>query len=41
MKESLRYAVAAAAANAMSPNTGDFDPKDLEDLLEQVAVEKI
>ncbi len=41
VKESLRYAVAAAAANAMSPNTGDFDPKDLEDLLEQVAVEKI
>ncbi len=37
-KKSLRYAVAVATANAMSPNTGDFDPENLENLLEQVAV---
>lgn len=40
-KESLRYAVAVATANAMSPNTGGFNPKDLENLLEQVVVKKI
>ncbi len=41
VKESLKYAAAAATANAMSPNTGDFDPKDLENLLKQVTVEQI
>ena len=41
VKESLKYAAAAATANAMSPNTGDFDPKDLENLLKQVSVEQI
>lgn len=40
-KESLRYAAAVAAANAMSPNTGDFNPEVMERLLEQVTVEQI
>lgn len=41
VKDALRYAVAVAAANAMSPNTGDFDPQNLEGLLEQTAVETL
>lgn len=40
-KEALRYAVAVAAANAMSPNTGDFDPKEIESLLEQTVAEQL
>lgn len=40
-KEALRYAVAVASANAMSPNTGDFDPKEIESLLEQTVIEQI
>lgn len=38
-EEALRYAVAVATANAMSPNTGDFDPEKCKELLEQVTIE--
>lgn len=41
VEETLRYAVAVGTANAMSPNTGDFNPQNLEELLEQVTVEQI
>lgn len=41
MEEMLRYAVAVATANAMSPNTGDFDPGNLANLLDQAAVKRI
>lgn len=37
----LRYAVAVASANALSPNTGDFDPAASERLFEQVKCEKV
>lgn len=37
----LRYAVAVASANALSPNTGDFDPADSERLFGQITCEKI
>jgi len=37
----LRYAVAVAAANALSPNTGDFDPEASEKLLREVRCEKV
>lgn len=40
-REALRYAVAVATANAMSPHTGDFDPEICKELLEQVVVEKL
>lgn len=40
-EEMLRYAVAVAAANAMSPNTGDFDPGNLANLLDRTAVKRI
>lgn len=39
VKEALRYAMAVAAANAMSPNTGDFEPLWIEQLLPQANVE--
>lgn len=38
-KEALRYAVAVSAANAMSPDTGDFDPEKCKELLEQITIE--
>lgn len=41
VEEMLRYAVAVATANAMSPNTGDFDPGNLANLLDQAAVKRI
>lgn len=37
----LRYAVAVASANALSANTGDFDPADSERLFGQITCEKI
>ena len=40
-EEALRYAVGVATANAMTPNTGDFDPTVLEGLVEQVVVRKL
>ena len=39
--DALKYAVAVATANAMSPNTGEFDPKICRELLEQIDVEKL
>lgn len=39
--EALRYAIAVAAANALSPDTGDFDPEKCEELLKQVTVERL
>lgn len=40
-KEALKYAVSVATANALSPDTGNFDPEQLERIMEQTAVEKI
>ena len=40
-KEALRYAVAVATANAMSPNTGDFDAENVNRLFDQVTVERV
>lgn len=40
-KKALQFAVAVAAANAMSPNTGDFAPEDCEKLLGEVTVEEV
>lgn len=37
-REALRFAVAVASANALSPNTGNFDPKVQKDLLGKVEV---
>jgi tagatose 6-phosphate kinase len=37
----LRYAVAVASANALSPNTGDFDPAVSEGLFGQVECRRI
>ncbi len=39
--EALRYAAAVATANAMSPNTGDFDPENMKKIYEQTVVTKI
>ncbi len=40
-EEALAYAAAVSAANALSPNTGDFSTEALPGLLNQVKVEKI
>lgn len=40
-EEALKYAVAVAAANAMSERTGDFDPKVCGELSGQVVVERL
>lgn len=40
-EEALKYAVAVATANAMSPNTGDFEPEVCQELLTQVEVVKL
>lgn len=40
-EEMLKYAVAVASANAMSPHTGRFDPKDRNEILKLVKVERI
>lgn len=37
-KEALAYAVSVATANAMSPNTGDFDPAVSEELRKNVQI---
>lgn len=37
-KEALRYGVAVATANAMSPHTGDFEPKVMEKLLDEIQI---
>lgn len=39
--EALKYAVAVATANALSPNTGDFEPKVYEKIVEQVTIEQL
>ena len=39
--EQLRLAVAVSAANALSMNTGNYDPKDFDRLFPQVRVEKM
>jgi tagatose 6-phosphate kinase len=38
-QEALRYAVAVSAAAAMSPLTGDFDPKVFEEIYPKTVVE--
>lgn len=40
-QEALKFAVAVASANALSPNTGDFEPKIMKELLEQVNVSRL
>lgn len=37
-EEALKYAVSVATANAMSPNTGEFDPKNSEEIREKVKI---
>lgn len=37
-EEALRYAVSVATANAMSPNTGDFDPENSEAIRGKVEI---
>ena len=37
----IRYAVAISAANALTKETGCFQPEDLERLLPQVTVEQL
>ena len=39
-EDALRYAVSVASANALSPNTGDFDPEDQKKLYEGTTVTK-
>lgn len=40
-KEALRYAASVATANALSPNTGDFDPAVMEKLLNQTEIREV
>ena len=40
-EEALSYAVAVSAANALSPNTGDFDPVEYQKIYDKVVVEKL
>lgn len=40
-KEALRFAVAVATANAMSPNTGDFDPEVCGKLVNEVEIAEL
>ncbi len=40
-QESLKYAVAVATANAMSPNTGNFDPAVMKEIYEKVEIVKL
>ena len=40
-EESLVYAVAVSAANALSMGTGSYDPDDLKGLLNEVIIQKI
>lgn len=40
-EQMLRYAVAAASANALSPNTGDFEPEICKRLFQEVKCRKI
>lgn len=39
-EQALRFAMAVAASNALSPNTGDVDPKVYEALMDQITVTK-
>lgn len=39
--ETLRYAIAVATANAMSPNTGDFDSDKYEEIINEVKIERL
>lgn len=38
MKESLKYAVAVSAANAMSPQTGNFETRTMEEIMKNVEI---
>ncbi len=40
-KDALAYAVSVGTANAMSPNTGDFDPELSKKILEQVVIKEM
>lgn len=40
-EDSLKYAVAVASANALSPNTGEFDPGKRDEMLNKVEITKL
>lgn len=40
-EEALKYAVATASANALSPNTGDFDPVKKDEIINNVEIIKL
>lgn len=40
-EEALKYAIAVGTANALSPNTGDFDPAVCEKILSQVELKRL
>lgn len=40
-QEALKFAVAVASANALSPNTGDFKPEICEKILSEVTVKRL
>ena len=40
-EEALKYAVAVASANALSPHTGRFDPKDRDEIIKNVEIIKL
>ena len=40
-QEALKFAVAVASANALSPNTGDFKPEIYEKILSEVTVKRL
>lgn len=40
-EDSLKYAVAVASANALSPNTGEFDPAKRDEIISKVEIIKL
>ncbi len=40
-EEALKYAVSVASANALSPHTGRFEPKDRDEILQKVEIIKL
>lgn len=40
-EDALKYAVAVASANALSPNTGTFDPEKRDEILQNVEIIKL
>lgn len=40
-EDTLKYAVAVASANALSPNTGTFDPAKRDEIIQNVEIIKL